>query len=50
MLRKYQQQNNIEIKHKIDGKLYILFRCIGCSFQKFETIDKEELNDLLQPY
>ena len=42
-----QKNENITIKHKIDGKI-IFFRCIACGFEKPETIDKVELSGLLK--
>ena len=38
----------IKIKSEIDGKNNFYSRCIDCAFKKFETIDKEELSDLLK--
>ena len=36
------------MKRKINGKIHFYSCCIDCGFKKFETIDKEELNDLLK--
>ena len=44
---KFTKNENITIKHKIDGKI-IFFRCIACGFVKPETIDKVELSGLLK--
>ena len=38
--------NNIDIKHEIDGKLNLYTYCIGCGFKIFEASNKEELSDL----
>ena len=40
--------NNIKMKHEIDGKIDLYVHCIECGFKKFGTIDKEELSDLLK--
>ena len=44
---KFQNENDIKIKRKVDGKvnLYFYFKC---NFKKFETIDKEDLSGLLE--
>ena len=47
MLNLYKN-NNIQIKNKIDGKINLYFCCIDYGFEKFETIDKEEISDLLK--
>ena len=45
---KFTSSNNIKAKREIDGKNNICYCCIVCSFKKFETIDEEELSDLLK--
>ena len=45
---KFTKNNNIAIKHKIDGKINFYFCCIDCGFKKLDTIDKEELSDSLK--
>ena len=47
MLNVYKN-NSIKIKQKIDGKTNLYFCCFDCGFKKFETIDEEELSDLLK--
>ena len=42
---KVTHNNNIEIKHEIDGKINLYYDCINCGFTKFATIDKKELNE-----
>ena len=41
---------NVYKKYRYSSKTRIILysRCIDCSFEKFETIYKEELNDLLE--
>lgn len=36
------------MKRKINGKIHFYSCCIDCGFKTFETIDIEELNDLLK--
>ena len=48
MLKVYQKNNNIKIKCEIDGKINPYPCCFDCGFNKFETIDRKELNDLLK--
>lgn len=43
-----QQQYFIKIKHEIDGKINFYSRCIYCGFKKLETIEEEELINLLK--
>ena len=38
----------IKIKHKIDGKINHYSRCDNCGLKMIETIDKEELVDLIK--
>ena len=45
---KFTKNNYIKVKCKIDGNINLYSRCIDCGFKKFETIDKEELSDLLK--
>ena len=45
---KFTNNNNIKIKHKIDGKINIYSYCVNCDFKKFETINEDELSDLLK--
>ena len=45
ILTKY---NNIKVKPKIDEKTNLYFRCIGCGFKNFGTIDKVELSGSLK--
>ena len=47
MLKVYKN-NNIKMKREIDGKINLYYWCYDCGFKKFETIDKEEVNDLLK--
>ena len=47
MLKAYLKKN-IKIKRQTDGKINIYSRCIDCGFEKFQTIDIEELSDLLK--
>ena len=42
------KDSNIKIKCKIDGRINFYSRCIDCSFETFEAIDKKELRDLLK--
>ena len=44
----FTKRRNFEIKHKIDGNINLYSRCIDFGFKKLETIDKEELIDLLK--
>ena len=44
----FTKNNNIKVKHEIDRKINIYFCCNDYSFQKFATIDKEGLSDLLK--
>ena len=48
MLIILQKNNNIKIKHKIDGKTNLYSVCIEYGFKKCDTIVKEELSDLLK--
>ena len=45
---KFTNNNNIKIKHEIDGKINIYSYCVNCDFKKFETINEDELSDLLK--
>ena len=45
---KFTNNNIIKIKHEIDGTINNYSHCIECAFKKFESIDKEELRDLLK--
>ena len=45
---KFTNNNNIKKKRERDGKINSYCHCIECGFKKFETIDKEELCDLLK--
>lgn len=44
----FKKYRNIEIKHEIDGKINFYSRCIYCGFKKLETIEEEELINLLK--
>ena len=43
-----QKNGNMKIKREIDEKTNLYSGCVDCGFQKFETIDKEELRYLLK--
>ena len=46
---KFTNKNyNIIIKCDIERKMNLYFHCIDCCFKKIETIDKEELSNLLK--
>ena len=44
----FTKNNSINIKRKIDGKMNLYSYCIDFGFQKFATIDEQELTDLLK--
>ena len=45
---KFYKNNYFKIKQETDGNVNLSSHCIECGFKKFETIDKEELRDLLK--
>ena len=44
----FTKNNNIKVKHDIDGKFNHYSPCNDFSFKKFTIIDKEKLSDLLK--
>ena len=44
----FTKNNGIKIKCEIDGNINLSSRCNDCGFEKFKTIDKEEVKDLLK--
>ena len=44
----FTKNNGIKIKCEIDGNINLCSRCKDCGFEKFKTIDKEEVKDLLK--
>ena len=44
----FTKNNNIKVKHDIDGKFNLYSPCNDFSFKKFAIIDKEKLSDLLK--
>ena len=44
---KFTKNSNIKIKDELAGKINLYSSFIECGFKKFETIDKEELSNLL---
>ena len=45
---KFIKNNDLKKKQEIDEKVNLYSNCIDCRFKKFETINKEELSDLLK--
>ena len=45
---KFIKNNDLKKKQEIDEKVNLYSNCIDCGFKKFETINKEELSDLLK--
>ena len=45
---KLTNDNAIKIKHETDRKNNTYSFCIDYGFEKFETVDEEELSDLLK--
>ena len=43
---KFTNNNDIKVKHEIDGKISIYYLFIDCGCIKFETIGKEEISFL----
>ena len=43
----FTKHNNIKTTRKSDGKVNLCSRCVDYGFEKFETANKEELNDLI---
>ena len=39
---------DIKIKREVDGKIDLYSDCFNSNFEKFRTIDKEELSGLLK--
>ena len=48
MFKVYKKQWFKKKKKEIDEKVNLYSNCIDCGFKKFETINKEELSDLLK--
>ena len=44
----FTKNNKINLKCKIDEKINLYSRCIGCCFKKSVTINKKEISDLLK--